>query len=262
MNVIELLAIFDREQRRELTSHDMRCEVTPYVVRHVPQHPHSRWGWIVYSALTPANANPVIAEEIAFFQSRGLNFEWKWYSHDGPPDLRERLLAHGFEEEEEESVVVLDLEHAPSSLWLPGEEGIRRITDRAGLFDVVRIENSVWDDPHDWIIEELAHELAEEPEHLSIYCADVDGEPASAAWIRFHPGTHFASLWGGSTVPAYRKRGLYSALLAIRAREARQRGYRFLTVDASDMSRPILEKHGFVCITKTRPFKWRSAATP
>jgi hypothetical protein len=34
-------------------------------------------------------------------------------------------------------------------------------------------------------------------------------------------------------------------LLAVRAREARQRGFRFLHVDASLESQPILAKHGF-----------------
>ena len=59
------------------------------------------------------------------------------------------------------------------------------------------------------------------PDLISIYCAYVDGTPVSTAWIRFHPGTHFASLWGGSTVRLFRKRGLYTALLAVRGREAR-----------------------------------------
>jgi hypothetical protein len=33
---------------------------------------------------------------------------------------------------------------------------------------------------------------------------------------------------------------------------------RFLTVDASPMSRPILEKLGFRCLTYTTPFVWKA----
>jgi len=58
-------------------------------------------------------------------------------------------------------------------------------------------------------------------------------------------------------VAGFRNQGLYTALLAVRAREARDKGYRFLTVDASEMSRPILEKHGFVKIATTVPYKYR-----
>lgn len=43
----------------------------------------------------------------------------------------------------------------------------------------------------------------------------------SAAWTHYLPGTSFATLWGGSTLKQYRQRGYYSALLAVRAREAR-----------------------------------------
>jgi GNAT superfamily N-acetyltransferase len=94
------------------------------------------------------------------------------------------------------------------------------------------------------------------PDLLHVYVAYVDGIPASTAWIRFHPGSSFASLWGGSTVPAHRGRGLYRALLSARMRDAQDRGVRYLTVDAGPMSRPILERHGFRQLTVTRPFKW------
>ncbi|EQD40871.1 GCN5-related N-acetyltransferase, partial [mine drainage metagenome] len=54
---------------------------------------------------------------------------------------------------------------------------------------------------------------------------------------------------GGATVPDYRGRGLYTALLAVRLQEAKRRGARFLTIDAGPMSRPIVEKYGFRLLT-------------
>jgi hypothetical protein len=45
-------------------------------------------------------------------------------------------------------------------------------------------------------------------------------------------------------------------LLAARAQEARARGFSLLTVDASPMSRPILEKHGFQHLATSTPCKW------
>ena len=66
----------------------------------------------------------------------------------------------------------------------------------------------------------------------------------------------FASLYGGATLPEWRSRGIYRALVAARARLAAARGVRYLLVDASDDSRPILERLGFVVIGTTTPFQW------
>ena len=158
----ELLALFDRELRIGLEEHGQGREVLAHVIRHVPRSPDARWGWIIYSDVDETNADAVIAEQVNFYESRGLSFEWKWYSHDKLPDLPDRLLKHGFEAEDLESVMVLDLEQAPASLWRSREEGIRRITERPGLLDIVAIENAVWPEPHDWIADELAEELADQ----------------------------------------------------------------------------------------------------
>jgi predicted acetyltransferase len=95
---------------------------------------------------------------------------------------------------------------------------------------------------------------------MSVYVAYIDAQPASAAWSFFPKHSQFASLWGGSTVSAFRKQGLYTALLAVRAQEARDRQVKFLTVDASPMSRPILEKFGFERIAYSYPCKWKHNA--
>ena len=95
---------------------------------------------------------------------------------------------------------------------------------------------------------------------MSIYVAYADDQPVSTAWIYCSPGSQFASLWGGSTLSEYRGQGFYSALLSIRAQEARDRGIRYLTVDASTMSQPILEGFGFEKIATTYPCKWQRLA--
>jgi GNAT superfamily N-acetyltransferase len=97
---------------------------------------------------------------------------------------------------------------------------------------------------------------------VSVYISFQGHQPASVAWINFHPGTRFASLWGGSTLPQFRKQGHYALLLAARAQEARSRGFSLLTVDASSMSRPILEKHGFQYLATSTPCTWRNNTAP
>ena len=78
----------------------------------------------------------------------------------------------------------------------------------------------------------------------------------SAAWLVMRPGSAFAGLWGGSTLKSHRGRGIYRALVARRAAIAGARGIRYLQVDASDDSRPILERLGFLALTTTTPYVW------
>jgi GNAT superfamily N-acetyltransferase len=72
--------------------------------------------------------------------------------------------------------------------------------------------------------------------------------------VEFHHGTEFAGLWGGGTLPEWRGRGVFRALVAHRARLAADRGFRYLQVDATPDSRPILERLGFVVLATTTPF--------
>ena len=78
--------------------------------------------------------------------------------------------------------------------------------------------------------------------------------PIAAGRVEFHAGTDFASLWGGGTSPAWRGRGVFRSLVADRAILASAKGFRYLLVDASPVSRPILERLGFVELATTTPF--------
>ena len=84
---------------------------------------------------------------------------------------------------------------------------------------------------------------------------DVDtGRAVSYAVLRMTEGTEFCGLWGGSTVPAWRGRGLYRALVSHRAAEALHRGYPYARVDTSPDSRPILIRLGLKAVADTRPY--------
>jgi GNAT superfamily N-acetyltransferase len=211
---------------------------------------------ITYSRLTAANADAVIADQIAHYAALGRRFEWKLYSHDQPPDLLDRLRNHGFEIGEVEALMALDLRATPPALLAPIAADVRRIQDAAGLDDVLAVNEGVWEGDRGWLREALESELGATPDHLSIHMAYLDGRPACSAWIRFSPQSDFASLWGGSTLPEFRGRGLYTSLVARRAQDAIARGYRFLTIDASPMSRPIVAKHGFRLLTYTYECVW------
>jgi hypothetical protein len=256
MNKSQVIALFDQDQRKEVEYPETRRELTPDVVRHIDTSAIGE-GMITYSTLNPANADDVIREQVNYFENIGQDFEWKLYDYDQPSDLKERLVSHGFMVEEVEAIMVLDLKDAPQNLWQPIRQRVQRITDPEKLADVQSIEQQVWQEDSAWVITYLGGTLRKYPEQMSVYVAYINGQPASAAWVYFQKNSQFASLYGGSTIRAFRKQGLYTALLAVRAQEARDRQVRYLTTDASAMSRPILEKFGFERIAWSYPCKWK-----
>jgi GNAT superfamily N-acetyltransferase len=217
------------------------------------------WSGVVWSDLDDAVADAVIADQVRFFGGRGEEFEWKLYSYDQPPDLADRLLAAGFVAEEEEALVVADAGQVAEQDGVGGTlpDGVRlvQVTDEAGLDLMIEVHDRVFGaDPH--LRPALDAQLRSSPDLAVLILAMAGDEPVCSARVSFGTGTDFAGLWGGGTVPQWRGRGIYRALVGYRARLAVARGYRYLQVDASPDSRPILERLGFVCLARTTPYVW------
>ena len=65
MTHTELLALFDREQRRDVAYPNIRREVTPQVIRHVPLDGMAGGCFILYSSLDETNADAAIEEQLS-----------------------------------------------------------------------------------------------------------------------------------------------------------------------------------------------------
>jgi GNAT superfamily N-acetyltransferase len=205
-------------------------------------------GWWTFGA---AEAAAVVAREAAFFA--GGELQWKVFDHDGPPNLPATLAAAGFEAAEPETFVVLDMDETSLSQQAPLGIEVREVSDRAGVLDLMAASNAAFgrDDPRR--TEALVARLGDPTQRL--YVAYADGVPVSSGRLELAPGKAFAGLYGGGTRPEYQGRGIYRALVATRGAEARRQGCRFLTVDARETSRPILERLGFQALTKVRDWE-------
>ena len=131
---------------------------------------------------------------------------------------------------------------------------IRRVTDRKGLQEYQVIREEVRGRNCDKEIKQYALLLQNHPDTMSVYVAYVDGEPAACGRVYFHEQSKFAGLYGGNTRERFRKRGLFTQVVAARIREAVSRSVVNICVDALPTSEPILEKRGFVRLTYTQPF--------
>ncbi len=191
-----------------------------------------------------------------FFASRGEAVEWKTRAHDLPADIPERLQAAGFVPEEVETVMVGDTESMAVEPQLPEGVVIRTVHTRHDLDRIAEMESEVWGGDFSWLANDLHSRIAAEPHNIIVLVAEAGGRVVSAAWLVLKGGTDFAGLWGGSTLVSWRSQGIYKALVARRAQLAQHRGAKYLQVDASEDSKPILLRLGFIALTTTTPYVW------
>lgn len=248
MNPRAVFEQFRREHRgRPVAGHAM--EVLPFYTRHTAQISGAK-GFVVFAELPAGREDELIADEIAHFARVGQPFEWSIFDFDTPADLKARLEKLGFAAEHEEAFMVLPVEAWHRTPALPAGLRIERIADERGLRDLLAVQEAVWPDKFGWLFDYLALRLRTAPGRMSFYCAYAGEQPVATGWIDF-PDTSFAHLHGGAVRPEFRGRGIFSALVDHRIREARTRGYRWVAVDAAPMSRPLLVRQGFqhVCFT-------------
>ncbi|WP_239174912.1 GNAT family N-acetyltransferase [Actinoplanes cyaneus] len=255
MNREEVLALFDRQMRRDVRAGgpSSRVEREGRVVRHVGAA--EDWNAVLWSDLDEADADAVIAEQVRFFDGLGVEVEWKLYGHDRPADLGERLVKAGFVPDDRETLMVAQIGELDLAVSPP--EGVRLVpvTDEAGVDLMFRASEQAFEEPSGHLRAQVLAQLTDDPESIRAFVAMAGDEPVCGARMELNRGTAFASLWGGGTVPAWQGRGIYRALVAHRARIAAGLGYEFLQVDASDQSRPILQRLGFEVLGTTTPYR-------
>jgi len=252
--------VYDAQARTAFLNHlpqGVTCDRDGPVLRCYGLHR----GFVSYRSLDGvADVDALIARTVAFFAERGEPFEWKTHGHDQPADLPDRLRAHGFVAEELETVVIGEAAAFARDPQLPPGVTLREVCPGPDFVRIADLKSEVWDADWSWLADELTRQVAGSPDDVTVLVAEAGGaaggEVVSAAWLVRSSGTEFAGLWGGSTRAQWRGRGIYRALVARRAQLAAERGVRYLQVDASSDSRPILERLGFLAVTTTTPYVW------
>lgn len=208
--------------------------------------------------LSEAAAGAAALREAAHFKALGQKVEWRIFSHDRPANLPDALRAAGFIPDPPETFVVFDQAAQPPPDGAASGIEIRRARDEAGLADLLTVDQAAFGRARPKTAEDFRARM--QAGTTQIWIAYADGVPVAAGRLEVAEGRPFAGLYGGGALPAWRGRGIYRALVAARAAEARRLGARFLTVDAMETSRPILQRLGFQALATVQG--WMSEASP
>lgn len=236
-----LTAFDDEMRRRPPVELGVSVEEERGVVRVVGEH-----NCILYANREGSDADEIVVEQTAHFRRIGAEVEWKVYGHDRPRDLGERLRRAGYLPDPPETLMVWDLE-TPLPPPTPSEPiEVRQVRSVPELEVAVKVSEQAFGPGHSWGSTDWTRRLRDPS--FAAFVAFRAGVPAGSGRLWLPPDRSFASIWGGGTIPAERGHGVFRTLVSVRGELARKSGYRYLTVDALETSRPILQRLGFVSL--------------
>lgn len=187
-------------------------------------------------------ADRAIARVVAAADARRAPMRWLVGPTTTPSDIPERISRVGFQHTGD----VLAMVARPAEITARVRDGIVvREVDEAELDTWARVAVVAFGDPP-----EFEPRLLAEARHVvthrlgtRYFLATIDGEPAGTAALANIPaGGYFM---GGAVLPAFRRRGVYEALLAARATALQEDGALAAVVHASvETSAPICARYG------------------
>ena len=121
---------------------------------------------------------------------------------------------------------------------------IRRVTSVAALKEYLSVAEAAFGSVDAGQFDYYAKILSEP--NFALFCGYANNEPVTSGRLEMLWGTSFGLMFGGGVSPSHRGKGYYRALVRTREFIARKRGLKYLSTEAQETSRPILEKLGFI----------------
>jgi hypothetical protein len=201
--------------------------------------------------IPPGAEDETIAEirALTHERKRAPRVDWWVGSSATPEDLAERLVALGLTRERELTAAMVCVEEPPAVEGVVARP-VETLEEYSEAQRIGHVAFGASDEEHErWLEIEPDRWRAEQDDpHAFTYLVWVDGEPAGSGRAIFRPPGVLCI--GGAVLEHARGRGAYRALVRARWDDAVAAGTPALVVQAGDMSRPILERSGFVRVAE------------
>ncbi len=197
--------------------------------------------------LAPDQTDTAIEQMITHYQARNSPLAGWWFNDQPqPPDLVERLLAHGFELSYIALGMALDLNYADAAYRVPEGLEIVEATDEQTLNDWATTLYHAYDEEFP-----LASARVFPDATLTLgadcpwraYIGYWNGQPAATNLVFVGGGV--AGLFCVGTIPGLRGKGIGAAITLKPLLDARALGYHYGVLFASEMGIPMYRKIGF-----------------
>ena len=251
MNPIELLALYDDTMRRNANVSGCVREQTQNVSRYTTSTGSQRY--LMWNTCRDAEAARVVDEELRAVRGRASVITWKLYAHDVAHNaMHDAMLARGFRGDDHATLMVTSvsalLSALPASDTRRATLNVRQLLTANDLDAYQNIWDEVWpDEPNTRYVNDYKSRIEQHDPGVLFFAGFAENDnPVTSGYLFHHPGNPFALLCGGTTKTAWRRQHAYTRMLAVRAHASAMRGVRYLAVEASAESQPILARLSFM----------------
>ena len=193
------------------------------------------------------DADRIVRETLARYRDRGVNLLWVVQPSSTPDDLGDRLSAHGLELVEHATGMSLELADWDGAPPSPDIE-YREVLAAADMESYQALNAAYWELPDEDA--RLAADFQREfgpgraPGHR--YIAVLDGTPIGKGYLSLAAPPGVAGIYGMSTRPEARGRGVASGMTAALLDRAKALGCRKVVLHSSEMAVGVYRRMGFV----------------
>jgi ribosomal protein S18 acetylase RimI-like enzyme len=204
------------------------------------------FNFVCRARLAPATVGQRVRDAIGHFRTVDRPFSWWVGPADRPGDLGDALVDAGLERAETELAMSIDLSRLPGELSTTGELRIVRVKSAVDLEVFARLSAANWSPPDQQVLRFYDH------------AASLLLAPDCPQWLylgylgRRAVATAEAAIGGGvvglyniSTVPAYRRRGIGTAMTVRPLVDARHAGIRTGILQAAPEGVGVYQRVGF-----------------
>jgi GNAT superfamily N-acetyltransferase len=234
----------------------MPVENTPELVVVDSGLPCDTFNVVCRARLDPATAPARIRAAIDSFTRTGRPFSWWHGPADQPPDLATYLQAAGLRPAERELAMVANLAALPSDTPLPDGLSIQRVRTARQLNHFAAIVAAGWTPPDQHVLRFYARAtpaLLRPDAPLWLYVGYLGDVPVATAELTVGGGV--VGLYNIITQPAYRRRGVGTAMTLQPLRDAHEQGATTAILQASDEGARVYSRVGFTPLGDIREFK-------
>ncbi len=198
-----------------------------------------------------------IDEVLDFFTSRHTSFVWTTGPSTRPADLATALEARGFAQVERTTGMAVDVLAVNEQVHVNTDVIITEVENLEDLKTMCEVEKQGFGSSQEAALRYFNTYVNAgfgkgTPWHH--YIGRLRDTPVASASLLYHAGV--AGIYGVSTVPEARRRGIAATITLHALREARNMGYRVAILSPTSMSESIYRRIGFRAYCTLLHYEW------